>query len=73
MKIKLLNQMESIICEHSSEVELPDNVGNFMNIKHEKYGIITISIYTYWRMNRRKIWKVLQFVQEALIRLQMDI
>ncbi|WP_223595972.1 16S rRNA (guanine(966)-N(2))-methyltransferase RsmD [Neobacillus bataviensis] len=35
-----------IICEHSFDVELPRNVGRFTQIKHEKYGIIAVTIYS---------------------------
>ncbi|PFO09927.1 16S rRNA (guanine(966)-N(2))-methyltransferase RsmD [Bacillus sp. AFS076308] len=35
-----------IVCEHSFDVELPQTIGRFNQIKHEKYGIIAVSIYT---------------------------
>ncbi|MEH7414221.1 16S rRNA (guanine(966)-N(2))-methyltransferase RsmD [Neobacillus drentensis] len=35
-----------IVCEHSFDVELPQTVGRFNQIKHEKYGIIAVSIFT---------------------------
>ncbi|TWE08946.1 16S rRNA (guanine(966)-N(2))-methyltransferase RsmD [Neobacillus bataviensis] len=35
-----------IVCEHSFDVELPQTVGRFNQIKHEKYGIIAVTIYT---------------------------
>ena len=34
-----------VVCEHSFDVELPESMGRFSQIKHEKYGIIAISIY----------------------------
>ncbi|MED3624345.1 16S rRNA (guanine(966)-N(2))-methyltransferase RsmD [Neobacillus thermocopriae] len=34
-----------IVCEHSFEVELPQTVGRFIQKKHEKYGIIAVTIY----------------------------
>ncbi|MEH7075076.1 16S rRNA (guanine(966)-N(2))-methyltransferase RsmD [Neobacillus drentensis] len=34
-----------VVCEHSFDVELPEEVGRFSQIKHEKYGIIAITIY----------------------------
>lgn len=34
-----------IVCEHASEIELPDAIGLFKIIKKEKYGIIGITIY----------------------------
>ncbi|MBV7503852.1 16S rRNA (guanine(966)-N(2))-methyltransferase RsmD [Bacillus sp. sid0103] len=34
-----------IVCEHSFEVEIPKSVGGFSQIKHEKYGIIAVTIY----------------------------
>jgi 16S rRNA (guanine966-N2)-methyltransferase len=35
-----------IICEHSHDVELPERAGEFSQYKHEKYGIIAITIFT---------------------------
>lgn len=35
-----------IVCEHSFDVELPQIVGQFMQTKHEKYGIIAVTIYS---------------------------
>ncbi|MBT2654247.1 16S rRNA (guanine(966)-N(2))-methyltransferase RsmD [Bacillus sp. ISL-18] len=35
-----------IVCEHSFDVELPQIVGRFNQIKHEKYGIIAVTIYS---------------------------
>jgi 16S rRNA (guanine966-N2)-methyltransferase len=34
-----------VVCEHSFDVELPSSVGQFTQIKHEKYGMIAITIY----------------------------
>ncbi|WP_141431302.1 16S rRNA (guanine(966)-N(2))-methyltransferase RsmD [Bacillus sp. 03113] len=42
---KLLQLEGVIVCEHSSDVELPEKVGKLTRIKQEKYGIISISIY----------------------------
>jgi 16S rRNA (guanine966-N2)-methyltransferase len=35
-----------IICEHSHDIELPESAGEFLQYKHEKYGIIAITIYS---------------------------
>ncbi|MEH7093203.1 16S rRNA (guanine(966)-N(2))-methyltransferase RsmD [Neobacillus vireti] len=35
-----------IVCEHGFDVELPQIVGQFNQIKHEKYGIIAVTIYS---------------------------
>jgi 16S rRNA (guanine966-N2)-methyltransferase len=43
---RLLNNEGYIVCEHSHDVELPDSVGEFTQYKHEKYGIIAITIYS---------------------------
>jgi 16S rRNA (guanine966-N2)-methyltransferase len=43
---KLVTNGGYIICEHSHDVELPDNVGDYSQYKHEKYGIIAITIYS---------------------------
>lgn len=42
---KMLKINGVIVCEHSSEIQLPDEVGLLKNIKREKYGIIGITIY----------------------------
>ncbi|MFB6466522.1 16S rRNA (guanine(966)-N(2))-methyltransferase RsmD [Cytobacillus sp. Hz8] len=46
-KNQLLQDNGVIVCEHSSNVNLPNIIGDLVNIKHETYGIIAISIYTY--------------------------
>jgi len=35
-----------IVCEHSFDVELPQSVGQLTQIKHEKYGMIAVTIYS---------------------------
>jgi 16S rRNA (guanine966-N2)-methyltransferase len=45
-ELKLLKSGGAIVCEHSYDVELPKTVGEFSQIKHEKYGIIAITIYS---------------------------
>nr|WP_263328128.1 16S rRNA (guanine(966)-N(2))-methyltransferase RsmD [Neobacillus sp. Marseille-Q6967] len=42
----LLNTNGIIVCEHSHDVELPETIGAFSQMKHEKYGIIAITIYS---------------------------
>lgn len=42
---RLLTPSGAIVCEHSSNIELPDKVGGFVKVKHEKYGIIAVTIY----------------------------
>jgi 16S rRNA (guanine(966)-N(2))-methyltransferase RsmD len=34
-----------VVCEHSFDIELPQIVGRFSQIKHEKYGMIAVTIY----------------------------
>lgn len=41
----LLQKDGRIVCEHSHEVELPESIGPFQRVKHEKYGIIAVSIF----------------------------
>lgn len=45
----LLENQGAIICEHSSDIGLPQTIGNFTKYKQEKYGIIAVSIYGYGR------------------------
>jgi 16S rRNA (guanine966-N2)-methyltransferase len=44
-KDNLLSPNGIILCEHASDIVLPDEVGYLRVIKHEKYGIIGITIY----------------------------
>ncbi|QPC46233.1 16S rRNA (guanine(966)-N(2))-methyltransferase RsmD [Mangrovibacillus cuniculi] len=41
----LVNESGFVMCEHHSDVELPQQVGNLVCIRKETYGIISISIY----------------------------
>ncbi|QVY63169.1 16S rRNA (guanine(966)-N(2))-methyltransferase RsmD [Cytobacillus gottheilii] len=41
----LLAEDGTIICEHGSDVHLPEQIGSFVQYKHENYGMISISIY----------------------------
>ncbi|MCQ6279776.1 16S rRNA (guanine(966)-N(2))-methyltransferase RsmD [Bacillus sp. EB600] len=41
----LVHNGSMIVCEHSHEVVLPSSIGGLTQIKHEKYGIIAITIY----------------------------
>jgi len=43
---KLVSTSGIIVCEHSFDVELPREIGEFTQIKHETYGIIAITIYS---------------------------
>jgi len=47
---KLLHPNGMIICEHSSEVELLDQMTDFVKNKKEHYGSTTVSIYVYRKM-----------------------
>ncbi|MCM3768564.1 16S rRNA (guanine(966)-N(2))-methyltransferase RsmD [Neobacillus niacini] len=42
----LANANSIVVCEHSFDVELPQAVGHFVRMKHEKYGIIAVTIYS---------------------------
>lgn len=42
----LLKSGGLIVCEHSHEVELPRTVGEFTQVKNERYGIIAVTIYS---------------------------
>ncbi|MFE8703654.1 16S rRNA (guanine(966)-N(2))-methyltransferase RsmD [Cytobacillus sp. FJAT-54145] len=46
-KQRLLSNNGVIVCEHSHDVEIPEQIGELSQIKKETYGIITISVYTY--------------------------
>ncbi|MFE8695303.1 16S rRNA (guanine(966)-N(2))-methyltransferase RsmD [Cytobacillus sp. FJAT-53684] len=42
---ELLVSEGTIVCEHSSDIELPSIVGNLVQRKYERYGVIAITIY----------------------------
>ncbi|WP_318504915.1 16S rRNA (guanine(966)-N(2))-methyltransferase RsmD [Bacillus sp. T3] len=42
---QLVENKGVIVCEHGHDVELPEQVGHFMVIKREQYGIIHITIF----------------------------
>ena len=42
----LLTENGVVVCEHSHLIDLPEQVGALRQIKHEKYGIIAVSIYS---------------------------
>ncbi|MCU9612221.1 16S rRNA (guanine(966)-N(2))-methyltransferase RsmD [Caldibacillus lycopersici] len=44
-KHQLLENHGVIVCEHAKEVDLPNQVGEFVKWKYEVYGTIAISIY----------------------------
>ena len=44
-KENLLAPNGVIVCEHGSDILLPNSIGNFCVRKVEKYGIITVTIY----------------------------
>ncbi|EKN66314.1 putative methyltransferase [Neobacillus bataviensis LMG 21833] len=42
----LVKKSGIVVCEHSFDIELPQTVGRFTEIKHEAYGMIAITIYS---------------------------
>lgn len=42
---RLLKEDGIIVCEHSFDVSLPNEIGRLSRFRNETYGIITISIY----------------------------
>ncbi len=43
---QILQPSGIIVCEHGSDIDLPQAVGNLVKRKSEKYGIIAITLYT---------------------------
>jgi 16S rRNA (guanine966-N2)-methyltransferase len=43
----LLKDEGAIVCEHGSDIQLPESIGGLLQTRHEEYGIIGISIYKY--------------------------
>lgn len=44
---RLLADNGVIVCEHGSETQLPSSIGALQQVRHEEYGIIAVTIYTY--------------------------
>lgn len=44
---RLLNDNAIVVCEHESEVTLPDSIGNLRLSKRYKYGKIALTVYLY--------------------------
>ncbi|WP_203362208.1 16S rRNA (guanine(966)-N(2))-methyltransferase RsmD [Bacillus sp. REN10] len=42
---QLLNSGGFIVCEHGSDIELPERIGQLQQLKMETYGIIRVSIF----------------------------
>jgi 16S rRNA (guanine966-N2)-methyltransferase len=42
---QLLTSSGAIVCEHGSDIDLPERVGHFIKRKYEQYGVIAITIY----------------------------
>lgn len=45
-KEKLIDTDGLIVCEHASDIQLPEKIGGLMQSRNEKYGIIGITLYT---------------------------
>lgn len=46
-KEKLIHQEDGlIVCEHASDIQLPERIGELKQARNEKYGIIGITLYT---------------------------
>lgn len=43
---QLLEPKGIVLCEHASEIKLPDSIGRLKQTKHEKYGIIGVTIFS---------------------------
>ena len=41
----LVHNGSMIVCEHSHQVELPASIGGLTQVRHERYGIIAITIF----------------------------
>jgi 16S rRNA (guanine966-N2)-methyltransferase len=42
---KLINEDGLIVCEHASDIQLPEKIGILRQTRNEKYGIIGITLY----------------------------
>jgi 16S rRNA (guanine(966)-N(2))-methyltransferase RsmD len=50
----LLHKNGFIVTEHGSDVHLPEEVGQFIRLKHETYGMISITIFGLERHNEEE-------------------
>ena len=41
----LIHQEGLIVCEHASDIRLPEKIGKLVQTRNEKYGIIGITLY----------------------------
>lgn len=44
-KEKLVHEDGVIVCEHASDIQLPEGIGALKQVRNEKYGIIGITLY----------------------------
>lgn len=51
IEFNLVKAQGIVVCEHGKDVQLPQQVGEFIQIKHEIYGMIAISIYLFQRQD----------------------
>lgn len=42
---KLIHENSLVVCEHASEIQLPERIGELQQTRKEKYGIIGITLY----------------------------
>lgn len=51
----LVHQEGLIVCEHASEIILPEKVGNIVQTRNEKYGVIGITLYKVYEENEGEV------------------
>lgn len=44
-KEKLIHEDGLVVCEHASDIQLPESIGGLKQARNEKYGIIGITLY----------------------------
>jgi 16S rRNA (guanine966-N2)-methyltransferase len=42
---KLIHEDGLVVCEHASDIQLPESIGGLKQARNEKYGIIGITLY----------------------------
>jgi 16S rRNA (guanine966-N2)-methyltransferase len=42
---KLIHEDGLVVCEHASDIQLPESIGGLKQVRNEKYGIIGITLY----------------------------
>ena len=43
--LPLMSEFSTIVCEHPTDVELPEEIGGFTTVRSYRYGKIAVTVY----------------------------